>query len=183
MEISTLQSSKKKLIDKENRNNLWTELPKSPWNIELVCRCKHPPIVTSHMPYSWLQIYTRDIFTDVLGKGLKVSIKAQHPIWSHSYFQLVKLATGVQMVGKSPSFRCPLGDWSDHACSVSQACPALCDPMDCSPPGSSVHGIILARILEWVAISSSRGSSRPRNLTCDFGISCIGKWTLYHWAT
>ena len=129
MEISTLQSSKKKLIDKENRNNLWTELPKSPWNIELVCRCKHPLIVTSHMPYSWLQIYTRDIFTDVLGKGLKVSIKAQHPIWSHSYFQLVKLATGVQMVGKSPSFRCPLGDWSDHACSVSQACPALCDPM------------------------------------------------------
>ena len=44
-----------------------------------------------------------------------------------------------------------------------QSCPALCDPMDCSPPGSSVHGISQARILEWVAISSSRGASSPRD--------------------
>ena len=42
---------------------------------------------------------------------------------------------------------------------VAQWCPALCHPMDCSPPGSSVHGILQARKLEWVAISSSRGSS------------------------
>ena len=42
---------------------------------------------------------------------------------------------------------------------VVQLCPTLCDPMDCSPPGSSVHGIFQARILEWVAISFSRGSS------------------------
>ena len=42
-------------------------------------------------------------------------------------------------------------------------CPTLCDPMDCSPPGSSVRGILQARILEWVAVSSSRGSSRPRD--------------------
>ena len=41
----------------------------------------------------------------------------------------------------------------------------LCDPVDCSPPGSSVHGILQARILEWVAISFSRGSSRPRDQT------------------
>ena len=40
---------------------------------------------------------------------------------------------------------------------VVQSCPTLCDPMDCSPPGSSVHGILQARILEWVAISFSRG--------------------------
>ena len=39
--------------------------------------------------------------------------------------------------------------------------PTLCDPMGCSPPGSSVHGILQARILEWVAISFSRGSSQP----------------------
>ena len=43
-----------------------------------------------------------------------------------------------------------------------QLCPALCDAMDCSPPGSSVHGILQARILEWSAISFSRGSSQPR---------------------
>ena len=44
---------------------------------------------------------------------------------------------------------------------VAQSCPTLCDPLDCSPPGSSVHGILQARILEWVVISFSRGSSRP----------------------
>ena len=43
-----------------------------------------------------------------------------------------------------------------------QSCPTLCDPMDCSPPGSSVHEIFQSRILEWVAISFSRGSSLPR---------------------
>ena len=42
---------------------------------------------------------------------------------------------------------------------VAQSCPTLCDPMDCSPPGSFVHGILQARILEWVALPSSRGSS------------------------
>ena len=46
-----------------------------------------------------------------------------------------------------------------------QLCLTLCDPMDCSLPGSSVHGIIPARILEWVAISFSKGSSRPRDRT------------------
>ena len=48
---------------------------------------------------------------------------------------------------------------------VTQSCPTLWDPMDCSLPGSSVHGIFQARILEWVAISSSRGSSWPRDRT------------------
>ena len=46
---------------------------------------------------------------------------------------------------------------------VAQSCPTLCDPMDYSLPGSSVHGIFQARILEWVAISFSRESSQPRN--------------------
>ena len=49
-------------------------------------------------------------------------------------------------------------------------------PMDCNPPGSSVHGILQARILEWVAISSSRGSSWPRDQTQLSYISCIGRW-------
>ena len=46
-----------------------------------------------------------------------------------------------------------------------QSCLILCDPVDCSPPGSSVHGIFQARMLEWVAMPSSRGSSRPRDRT------------------
>ena len=50
-----------------------------------------------------------------------------------------------------------------HACSVAQSCPTLCNPMDCSPPGSSVPGILQARILEWVAISYSQESFQPRD--------------------
>ena len=53
---------------------------------------------------------------------------------------------------------------------VAQSCLTLCDPMDCSLSGSSVHGIFQARVLEWIAISFSRGSSRPRNRT---QVSCI----------
>ena len=63
---------------------------------------------------------------------------------------------------------------------VMQSCPILCDPMDCSPPGPSVHRILQARILEWVVILFSRRSSLPRNRT----------WVLTHcrqiltlWAT
>ena len=48
---------------------------------------------------------------------------------------------------------------------VAQSCPTLFDPVDCSPPGFSIHGILQARVLEWVAISFSRGSSRPRDRT------------------
>ena len=49
---------------------------------------------------------------------------------------------------------------------VTQSCPTLCDPMDCSPPGPSFHGILQDRILEWVAMPFSRGSSQPRDWTC-----------------
>ena len=52
--------------------------------------------------------------------------------------------------------------------------------MDCSPADSSVHGILQARILEWVALPTSRGSSWPKNWTC---LSYIGKWILYHGAS
>ena len=67
---------------------------------------------------------------------------------------------------------------SIRACSVVLWCLTLCDPMDCSPPGSSVHGILQARILERIAILFSRGSSRPRDQTSI--ISCIGRHVLYH---
>ena len=52
-----------------------------------------------------------------------------------------------------------------NVCSVAQSCPTLYDPMDCSLPGSSVHGIFQARILEWVDVSYSRGSSWPKDWT------------------
>ena len=72
--------------------------------------------------------------------------------------------------------------WKDHPnlkpprpsiCSAAQSCPTLCSPTGCSLPGSSVHGILQARILERVAISFSRGSSQLRDWTCLF--------SLLHW--
>ena len=63
---------------------------------------------------------------------------------------------------------------------VAKPCPALCDPMDCSLPGSSVRGILQARILKWVAMSSSRGSFWPRDQTHISYVSWVGKWILYH---
>ena len=57
-----------------------------------------------------------------------------------------------------------------------ESCPTLCNPVDCSPPRSSVHGIFQARVLEWVSISFSRGSSQPRDRT---QVSCIVSKTLY----
>ena len=65
-----------------------------------------------------------------------------------------------------------LGDWDRHIHTiidekvkelVAQLCPTPCNPMNCSLPGSSVHGILQTRILEWVAIPFSRGSSQPRD--------------------
>ena len=61
-----------------------------------------------------------------------------------------------------------------------QLCLTLFNSVDCSLPGSSVHGTFQARILEWVAISFSRGSSRSRNQTRISYIACIGRQVLYH---
>ena len=63
---------------------------------------------------------------------------------------------------------------------VTESCPSLCDLMDCSSPGSSVHGILQARILEWGAIPFSRGSSWPRDRT---QVSCIAGRFFTVWAT
>ena len=59
----------------------------------------------------------------------------------------------------------------------------FCDPMDCSPPGSSVHGTFRARIMKQVAIPFSRESSQPRDWTRISCVSCIHRWILYHWTT
>ena len=76
-------------------------------------------------------------------------------------------------------FSCPSGikiGVVSGMCTVSQSCPTLYDPMDYSPSGSSVHGILQPRILEWVGISFSRGSSQTRDRTCVSYISYIGRF-------
>ena len=75
---------------------------------------------------------------------------------------------------ETTSLRCVL-------CLVTHSHLTLCSPMDCSPPSSSVHGIFQARILEWVAISYSRGSSWLRDRTRVSCISCFGRQILYHY--
>ena len=69
-------------------------------------------------------------------------------------------------------------NWNKES-EVAQSCQTLCDPMDCSLPSSSVHGILQARILEWVAISFSRRSSWPRDWT---RVSCIEGRNFTVWA-
>ena len=66
----------------------------------------------------------------------------------------------------------------DCCCLVAQSYPTLCDSIDCSPSGSSVHGIFQARILELVAVSFPRGPSQPRDQTHITCISCIDRWIL-----
>ena len=68
--------------------------------------------------------------------------------------------------------------WTCCWCLVSKSCRALCNPMGYIPPGSSVHEISQTRILQWVSIFFSRGSSHPRDQTC---VSYFGRQTLYHW--
>ena len=72
----------------------------------------------------------------------------------------------------------PSTSWEFVCCvgSVAQLCLTICDPVDYSPPGSSVHGIFHAIILEWVAISSSRRSAQCRDWTCTFCIFTLACW-------
>ena len=101
----------------------------------------------------------------------------QQPQQQYKIIQLLKVRTRTQGLGysskmipflkikgaKSVFFN--LNDNDMCAYLVAQSCLTLCDPKDCSLPGSSVHGILQARILEWVAMPSSWGSSPPRYLT------------------
>ena len=103
-----------------------------------------------------------EFFRQEYGTGLpfpspKGSLWPRDPICISCVFCTASRFFTTQLLGK-PFLR----SWSEVKWSeVAQSCPTLCDPMDCSLPGSSVHGIFQARILEWVAISFSRRSSQP----------------------
>ena len=82
--------------------------------------------------------------------------------------------------GLIPSWYSFNSQFQKTVCWVAQSCPTLCGPMDCSLPGSSVHGILQPRIVEWVAMPSSRGSSWLRGQT---QVSCIAGRFSTVWAT
>ena len=83
----------------------------------------------------------------------------------HTYLDLQRSLTSLHELHE-------VSDKNVYVCA--QWCLTLCNPMDCSLPGSSVHGIFQVRILEWVTISFSKGSSQPRNRTSVSCVSCIG---------
>ena len=100
-------------------------------------------------------------------------------LWLFSFFQQ-------QFYWDSPIWSVPPMNFGivtklcKHHAKLLQSCLSLCDPLDCSPTGSTIHGILQARILEWVAISFSRGSSQLRDRTLVSFVSCIGRRVLYH---
>ena len=108
-------------------------------------------------------------------------------IWTHFFLPAHSVKAGVHIADAQLVWKVLKDCWHlprkglmwVHA----QSCPTLCNPMDCSPPDSSVLGILQARILEWVAMTSSRGSSPPRDQTLGYDVSCIGRRILHHWTT
>ena len=101
---------------------------------------------------------------------------------SYINFNLCNKDKGSAILSNAHSCIFRRGNWDSQKVKVlvAQSCPTLCNPMDCSLPSSSVHGILQGRILEWVAIPFFRGSSLPRNWTW---VSCIAGRFFTMWAT
>ena len=96
-------------------------------------------------------------------------------VWRYFWSHIVRYLAKYPIVHRTSSYNKHL-----CVCSVTQSCLSLCELMDCGPPASSTSGIFQARTLEWVAISCSRGSFRPRDRTRISCVSCIGRQILYH---
>ena len=123
---------------------------------------------SSYVQYFYFSLWASPVSSALLGLLVRGLSRVLHV--ELAAFSLASLFAGTLVVKVKES-------------EVAQSCPTLCDPMDCSPPNSSVHGILQARILKWVAISFSRGSSRPRNQT---QVSCIvgrffTNWAIWWW--
>ena len=135
----------------------------------------------------------------ILKLGTKVAGETKEILWNHFYsqaqrdtFELKPNANDSQMPpwAALPSsldsglYPVPYLNASlEYLCCrylAAKSCPTLCDPMNCRLPGSSIHGILQARILEWLAISFSKGTSPPRDQTSVSYVSCIGRRILYH---
>ena len=138
----------------ENRKHHWYLVESSTARILLIC------FISSQSRYLSNTYYVPGV---VLGAwNITVNKKDKNACLHGAYF-LVFLCTCISLL-----------------CVCTQSDPTLCSPLDYTLPGSSVPGILQARILEWVAISSCRGSSRPRDCTRVSCISCISRSILYH---
>ena len=109
--------------------------------------------------------------------------------WAYGFYH----NCSILLLKHGNSHRCYIKEWMCGVFSVTeskltlltayahaQLCLTLCNPMDCSPPGSSVYGILQTKILEWVAMPSFKGSSSSRDRTHVSCVSFIGRQVLYH---
>ena len=111
------------------------------------------------------------------------STHMKYPEWPNQQRQRVyEWLSNAERTGRQglATVRCGLSFWDDDVVSSVSCVWLFCNPMDYSPPVSSVRGILQARILEWVAISFSWGCSQPMDQS---RVSCIGRWILYKWLT
>ena len=127
---------------------LWTPSMLYCWSLSFLLMVQKPPYRGQSLPtkfpsYPKFAIYPQHPFSSVCSDKHHVSSLLTADPWASA------LDTGFSKL-------------MEHVCLVAQSCLTLCDPTDCSPPGSSVHGILQARILGWIVISFSRGSSQPR---------------------
>ena len=115
-------------------------------------------------------------YREIISHTPSVSINSLNdPFTSFCSFMIYHLTQGPCFISSTvkQSLFFFLGLIQERVCAkLLQSCPTLCDPVDCSPPGSSVHGILQARILECIAMPSSRGSSQSRDATVVSYISC-----------
>ena len=127
-----------------------------------------------------LQLYPLGKFSlsTLLGLSLSVSLCILFPLWLRVTFQVDLPIYETWAFSSSSSWLCHILYKVESY--IAQSCPTPCNPMDCSLPGSSFHGIFQAIVLEWVAIFFSRGSSRPRDQTW---VSHIVDRRLTVWAT
>ena len=121
------------------------------------------------------------------GKSSSTAVMFIHPLYFAEWQMQMTLAKGVWLKQHRQESQFEWAEEADKKCCcyllVTKLCLTLCNPMDCSLPGSSILGIFQARVLGWVAISSSRKSSWPRDRTC---ISCgsrTGRHILDHCGT
>ena len=137
------------------------------------------PSANSQQP-SWARVWTEQALLQSYGlKGTGVTSSTSAPAPQHFRPSISFPSLGIV---PDPPPAPPALHLSGRLCAkLLQLCPTLCDTKDRSLPGSSVHGILQARILESVAISSSRRSLPPRDGTLGLLCFCIGRRVLYHW--
>ena len=147
----------------------------SPFNKDMLCLLLYGKCYTRHQRYRGKGDTVRPARSSVFGEVTQQMTRKGITIRRTFWWELLEL-TGLNCY-KSRSLEHRL---IVTVCVWAHLLPTLCDPIDCSPPGSYVHDILPGKNTGVVAISYYRGSSQPRDQARMSCISCIGRWILYH---